>query len=124
VPSIISRLGGNIPRCQGVHYFQRQLDEFSKYFSFSHFYAFLEHIVLCFPLILYKRALDERNKQLSDLFPPLNDELYSTYMVNLLLAVGLTVAFFLPPIQYGLARLYFVYGHPWSRILNVKLRSE
>jgi hypothetical protein len=82
---------------------------------------FIEHIVLSIPLIFFKKTIQERNKQLSDLFPPLNDELYSTFIVNMLLGVGIAVAFVLPPIQYGLARLYFVKGHPWSRLLNAKL---
>jgi inner membrane protein involved in colicin E2 resistance len=84
----------------------------------------MEHIVLCIPLMLLKRSIKERNNQLSDVLPPLNEELYSTFIVNLLLAIGITVTFVLPPIQYGLAHLYFVKGHPWSRLLNAKLRSE
>jgi hypothetical protein len=85
---------------------------------------FIEHIVLCIPLMLFKKTIDQRNKQLSYLFPPLNDELYSTFIVNLLLGIGITVAFVLPPIHYGLAHLYFVRGHPWSRLLNAKLMSK
>jgi hypothetical protein len=85
---------------------------------------FIEHIVMCVPLILFKRSIDERNHKLSDLFPPLNDELYSTFIVNLLLAIGITDVFVFPPIQYGLARLYFVKGHPWSRLLNAKMKSK
>jgi hypothetical protein len=85
---------------------------------------FIEHIALCIPIIFLKRAIDERNEQLSVLFPPLNNELYSTFIVNLLVGLGITVAFVLPPIQYGLAHLYFVKGHPWSRLLNSKLRSK
>jgi hypothetical protein len=85
---------------------------------------FIEHIVLCIPLMLFKKIIDKRNEQLSDLFPPLNDELYSTLIVNLLFGIGITVAVVLPPIQYGLAHLYFVHGHSWSRLLNAKLRSK
>jgi hypothetical protein len=83
----------------------------------------VEHVLLCIPLMMLKRAIADRNEKLSDLFPPLKDELYSTYIVNVLLAVGIVVAFVLPPLQYGLAHLYFVKGHPWSRILNAKLNS-
>jgi uncharacterized membrane protein YecN with MAPEG domain len=85
---------------------------------------FIEHILLCIPLMLFKRAIQKRNQQLSEFFPPVNDELYSTFIVNLLLGVGIAVSFVLPPIQYGLAHLYFVKGHPWSRLLNAKLRSK
>jgi hypothetical protein len=83
----------------------------------------IEHIVLCIPLMLLKRAIADRNEHLSYLFPPLNNELYSTFIVNLLLALGLIVSFVLPPIQYGLAHLYFVKGHPWSRLLNERLNQ-
>jgi hypothetical protein len=85
---------------------------------------FIEHIVLCIPLTLFKSAIQERNMQLSKLFPPLNDELYSTFIVNLLLGVSITVLCVLPPLQYGLAHLYFVKGHPWSRLLNSKLMTK
>jgi hypothetical protein len=82
---------------------------------------FIEHVALCIPLILFKRRIDKRNEQLDELFPPLKDELYSTYIVNVLIGLGLASSFILPPIQYGLARLYFIKGHPWSRLLNAKL---
>jgi hypothetical protein len=84
----------------------------------------VEHVLLLIPLMLLKRAIAVRNELLTELFPPLNDELYSTYIVNVLIAVGLSVAFLLPPIQYGLAHLYFYKGHPWSRILKAKLQSK
>jgi hypothetical protein len=82
----------------------------------------LEHIVLCIPLMGLKWAIYKRNLTLQDMFPPLNDELYSTYIVNVLLGIGIGVALVLPTAQYGLAHLYFTRGHPWSRILNSKLR--
>jgi hypothetical protein len=97
----------------------------SQKFLVSHiFIHFIEHIVLCIPLMLLKLAIDNRNKELLDLFHPLDDELYSTFIVNLLLAIGITLAFVLPLIQYALARLYFVKGHPWSRLMNAKLTSK
>jgi hypothetical protein len=95
-----------------------------KYLVFHILMHFVEHMVLCIPLMLFKKAIDDRNEQLSRLFPPLNDELYSTLIVNLLLGIDIAVAVVLPPIQYGLAHLYFVYGHPWSNLLNAKLRSN
>jgi hypothetical protein len=91
------------------------------YFAILHL---IEHIVFCIPLIMLKSAITERNEKLHDLFPPLNDELYSTYVVNVLLGVGIVVAFILPPIQFGLAHLYFTKGHPWSRILNANTCSN
>jgi hypothetical protein len=95
-----------------------------KYLVFHILMHFVEHMVLCIPLMLFKKAIDDRNEQLSRLFPPLNDELYSTLIVNLLLGIDIAVAVVLPPIQYSLAHLYFVYGHPWSNLLNAKLRSN
>jgi hypothetical protein len=84
----------------------------------------MEHIVLCTPLIMLKNAITVRNEKLEDMFPPLNDELYSTYIVNVLLGAGIALALVLPPIQYGLAQLYFKKGHPWSRILNTTLSTD
>jgi hypothetical protein len=78
----------------------------------------LDHIVLCIPLILLKSTIDARNEELAEIVPPMNDELYSTYIVNVLIGIGFAVALVLPPIQYGLAYLYFTKGQPWSRILN------
>jgi hypothetical protein len=72
---------------------------------------FFQHIVLCLPLMLLKGAIDERNEKLDVLFPPVDDEHYSTYVVNVLLAVGISLASILPLLQYSLARLYFTKGH-------------
>jgi hypothetical protein len=80
-----------------------------------------EHVALCIPLILHNITVDARNIQLQELFPPLNDELYSTYIADVLIGVGIVVAFAIPPLQYGLAYLYFTKGHPLSRILNSKI---
>jgi hypothetical protein len=85
---------------------------------------FVEHIMLCIPLVLFKDVIEKRNTELANFFPPVKDEMYSTHVVNVLIAVGILVAFVLPPIQYGLSHLYFKKGHPWSRILNAKLDSN
>jgi hypothetical protein len=85
---------------------------------------FIEHIVLCIPLMRLKKAIDERNYKLTELFPPYNDELYSTFIVNLLLGIGITLAIVFPLLQYGLAHIYFVKGHTWSRLLIAKLKSK
>jgi hypothetical protein len=83
---------------------------------------FVQHIIFCTPLMMQKMSISARNTELTDnLVMPLKNELYSTYIVDVLLAIGIAVAFVLPPIQYGLAHLYFVKGHPWSRVLNAKI---
>jgi hypothetical protein len=84
---------------------------------------FVGHIMLCIPLMMLNCAISKRNAELAELFPPLKDELYSTFTVDVLLSVGVVVALALPPVQYGLAHLYFVKGHPWSRILNARMSS-
>jgi hypothetical protein len=97
----------------------------SQKFLISHIVMHsFEHSVLCIPLILFQTSISERNEQLVKFFPPLDDEKYSTYMVNVLIGTGLAVAVVLPPIQYGLSRVYFTKGHPWSGLLNYKLYSE
>jgi hypothetical protein len=109
---------------KGVVTFKDSWKKSQKYIVFHILMHFVEHIELCIPLIIFKKSIDGRNEDLIDLFPPLNDEWYSTLIVNLLLGIGIAVAVVLPPIQYGLSHLYFVYGHPWSRLLNAKLRSK
>jgi hypothetical protein len=83
---------------------------------------FVQHIIFCIPLIMQKISISARNTELTSYFVmPLKNELYSTYIVDVLLTTGIAVAFVLPPIQYSLAHLYFVKGHPWSRVLNAKI---
>jgi hypothetical protein len=82
---------------------------------------FVEHIVLCIPLMLMKSAIAKRESQLEDHFHPLGDELYSKYMVNILLTAGMLTSTVLPFFQCTLAYVYFRVGHPWSRILNAHL---
>jgi hypothetical protein len=77
-----------------------------------------EHAQFCVPLILFNSSIDARNEQLSELFPPLDDELYSTYIVIVLFGTVILAAFTLPPIQYGLAHKYFMIG---SGLLKSKL---
>jgi hypothetical protein len=108
---------------QGLISFINSWKKSQKFLFFPILLHFMEHIVICIPMMILKRAIKERNKQLSDLFPPLNDELYATLIVNLLLGIGIAVAVILPSMQYGLAHFYFLKAHPWSRLLNVKLRS-
>jgi hypothetical protein len=74
--------------------------------------------------MILKSTIGDRNEQLKESFPPLNDELHSTYIVNVLIGSGIAVAVSIPPIQYGLFHLYLTKGHPWSRIHNAKLCSE
>jgi hypothetical protein len=88
------------------------------------FHIIIEHIILCVPLMILKSTIGDRNEQLKESFPPLNDELHSTYIVNVLIGSGIAVAVSIPPIQYGLFHLYLTKGHPWSRIHNAKLCSE
>ena len=37
------------------------------------------------------------------------------------MAIGLSAAFLLPPVQMFLAALYFKVGSPWSSVLNAKV---
>jgi hypothetical protein len=82
---------------------------------------FVQHIVLCIPMMLMKATIAEREAQLSGHFTLLNDELHSTHRVNILLTAGLVTSAVLPFAQGALAYLYFTVGHPWSRILNAHL---
>jgi hypothetical protein len=93
----------------------------TKMFIFSQIVInFIQHILLCVPLVLLKVKIDQRNKDLTvaGLYP-LKDELFSTQMVNDLLIAGFSVSFLLPFVQCVLIFVYFTKGHPWSRILNV-----
>jgi hypothetical protein len=80
---------------------------------------FMQHILLCVPLMLLKVAIDKRNEDLAaGGFYPLKDELYSSQNVNDLLIAGLSVSVISPLVQWSLIYIYFKVGHPWSRILN------
>jgi hypothetical protein len=82
----------------------------------------VQHTIFCIPLMIRKMSILARNTELTENYVmPLKNELLSTYIVDILFATGIAVAFVLPPIQYGLAYLYFVKGHPWSRVLNAKI---
>jgi uncharacterized membrane protein YciS (DUF1049 family) len=93
----------------------------SKKFLFIQiFINFLQHLVLCIPLIVLRLEIDQRNADLVNDFSLLNDELHSTHTANVLLSVGLSVSLALPFLQCGLLYLYFTMGHPWSCILKAQ----
>ena len=70
------------------------------------------------PMIWLKLAVDQRNSKLKKVFGLLNDERHSTFMVNILVTLGVVVPIVTLLAQTGLAWLYMRYGHPWSRILK------
>jgi hypothetical protein len=108
---------------KGLTLFKDSWIKSQKFLIFHIIMHFLEHVSLCVPLILLKTSIDDRNKELAESFPPVKDELYSTYIVNILIGIGIGAAFLLPTLQYGLAHLYFTKGHPWSKILNRTLTT-
>ena len=69
-------------------------------------------------MIWLKLAVDQRNSKLKKVFGLLNDERHSTFMVNILVTLGVVVPIVTLLAQTGLAWLYMRYGHPWSRILK------
>jgi hypothetical protein len=64
---------------------------------------FVEYILLCILLMRLKKKIDKQNIKL------VNDELYSTDIVNVLICFGLAIVFI---IHYRLAHMYFTRGHP------------
>ena len=89
-----------------------------KVFAAYNILLFLEHVIMLVPLVTLKIALDERNSKLEKDFPPLNDELFSTYITNCLIYGGFASFALVPFISYFLAYLYFVKWHAWSRVLR------
>jgi hypothetical protein len=84
---------------------------------------FIQQILLCLPLMLFKVAIDKRNEDMTVVgFHPLKDELFSNQMVNDLLIAGLSVSCILPLLQSALIFLYFTKGHPWSRIITANCK--
>ena len=85
----------------------------------------IEHLVLLFPLVVLKLAADKRNSLLEGSpFPPIKDELHSALIINCLL-ISWTLLFLITPIiQSFLAKIYFKFGHGWSRILRVHLALQ
>jgi hypothetical protein len=63
---------------------------------------FVKHAMLCVPLFLLKGAIDERNDNLKEIFPPLGDEMHSTQMVNVILGIAIGITFVLPALQFTL----------------------
>ena len=89
-----------------------------KVFAAYNLLLFLEHVIMLLPLVTLKFALNERNAKLEKDFPPLNDELFSTYITNCLIYGGFAFFALMPFISYFLAYLYFVNWHAWSRVLR------
>ena len=83
----------------------------------------IEHLVCLIPLAILKVAVDKRNNVLENsYFPPLQEEIHSTYVINCLLTSGVVIFLIAPFIQSFLAKTYFKSGHGWARILNAHLR--
>ena len=103
---------------QGTRTIAHCWGESKKLFAkFLALYLF-EHALALIPMIWLKLAVDCRNAKLEEVFDLLNDERHSTFMVNLLVTLGVVVPIVTLLAQTGLAWLYMRYGHPWSRILK------
>ena len=53
----------------------------------------------------------------------IDDEVRATAIVDTLFYGGLLVVVLLPVAQFILARLYFCFDHPWSRVLRRGLQT-
>ena len=79
----------------------------------------IEHMMSLIPIICLKIAVDKRNAKLEEgPFKLVPDEELSTYVVNCLLVLGVVMPVITALIQASLAYLYFMYGHPWARVLK------
>ena len=70
------------------------------------------------PLMVLKTAIDRRNTHLELNFPPLEEEMHSTYVVNSLLISGFVGLPLLSAASLFLAYIYYLKWHAWSRILR------
>ena len=80
----------------------------------------LEHLFLCFPILILCFNIFRRNSYLDEFFPQVNEERRSTYLAYSLLMTCPLVFVVLQILQYRLFLLYSKHGHPWSRILDPK----
>ena len=79
------------------------------------FVAFLilqcvQHITMLFPMVSLKMSVDNRNILLIDSgFPPILDELNSTFNINVILILAPCFFLLIPFLQFSLAIIYFKY---------------
>ena len=86
-----------------------------------HALMLFEHMIMLVPLLALRLAIDRRNTHLATNFPVLDDEKYSTNVVNYLILSGLVGFPVLSATSLLLAYIYFVKWHPWSRQLTRKI---
>merc|ERR1719188_1695758 len=76
-------------------------------------------------MIWLKVDIDRRNARLeASVFKPVPDEILSTFMVNLLLTLGVVVTIVSPLLQTALAFAYVKFGHSWKRVWRINVLSS
>ena len=88
-------------------------------FALNNVMMFIENLLFCIPLFIYKYEVDTNSKFAEDKWSPL------VRKVTLFSNLNITSAFLTPFMMGGLAYFYFIVkGHPWTRILNDALREK
>ncbi len=110
---------GNVDVEECFRRWQRAFVKFLVLFAF-------EHVLLLVPLALLWYEIESRNRTVRrGLGSILADESHVTALVSAFLFGGAALALvLLPTAQMLLARAYFLYGHPWARILRRELDEE
>ena len=84
----------------------------------------LENMFLCTPLLILLSKIRQRETYLEQYFPPLVEESLAAERTRLLSIVAPVLLLIVSPcLQLLLARLYYQFGHPWSRIFREEMKS-
>ena len=85
----------------------------------------VEHLACLLPMVALKVSVDRRNTLLDKSgFPPIEDELHSTFIINGILISAPCFFLLIALLQFFVAKIYFKHCHGWSRILRANVQQK